>query len=209
METLKSLKTVMSEIPDWRKSKGKQYDLSDLLSLIIIGLICQANDYTGLSLFVKSKSSELSKHFKFPPKSLPSHDLFKQILEKVPPKLFAQATLKWLGYEAKSSDLLEQVAIDGKALRATRPGGSSPRSALQIVSAWLCEENLSIGQIFASGKTNELKVIPSLLAELDLQDKVVTIDAIGTKPVIAQQIIEQGGDYILALKKTIKTSTKK
>lgn len=198
----------MEQIPDWRKAKGRQYKLADILSLIVIGLICNANDNVALSLFVKSKKTELSKYFEVLKKQQPSHDLFKQIMEKIPPKLFAQAILDWLGYE-RDAEVQEHLAIDGKAIRATRPSGSSPKNALQIVSAWLSDANISIGQIFASGKTSELKVIPILLSELDLQGMVVTIDAIGTKPIIANQIVEQGGDYILALKKTIKTSITK
>lgn len=36
---------------------------------------------------------------------------------------------------------------------------------------------------------------------LNLKGKIVTIDAIGTQKGIAKQIIEAGGDYVLAVKK--------
>ena len=47
---------------------------------------------------------------------------------------------------------------------------------------------------------NEIKAIPKLLNLLDLKGQIVTIDAMGTQKAIAKQIIEQEGDYVLALK---------
>jgi predicted transposase YbfD/YdcC len=93
----------------------------------------------------------------------------------------------------------ELVHIDGKAMRHTRR--SSPNlGALHIVSAWASETGLTLGQVAVEAKSNEITAIPQLLALLDLQDKVVTIDAAGCQKNIAQAIVEQGGDYVLAVK---------
>ena len=55
-------------------------------------------------------------------------------------------------------------------------------------------------QVAVKGKSNEITAIPELLKLLDLQAAVVTIDAIGTQRAITQQIMEQGGDYVLPVK---------
>ena len=49
-------------------------------------------------------------------------------------------------------------------------------------------------------KSNEITAIPKLLEVLDLQGALVTIDAMGCQKEIAEQVIEQGGDYVLAVK---------
>ncbi|MGC4107265.1 MAG: ISAs1 family transposase [Thermomicrobiales bacterium] len=49
-------------------------------------------------------------------------------------------------------------------------------------------------------KENEIVVLSQLLARLDLTDQIVTIDAMGCQKAIARQIVEGGGDYVLALK---------
>lgn len=49
-------------------------------------------------------------------------------------------------------------------------------------------------------KSNEITAIPVLLRQLALAGCSVTIDAMGTQTKIAAQIIEQEGDYALALK---------
>lgn len=92
---------------------------------------------------------------------------------------------------------LQHIAIDGKAVRAAAvKGGNIP----YIISAYLENYGLSIGQLKVGGKTNEIKEIPKLLKELDITDCVITIDAIGCQKQIAKQIIDQKGHYCLAVK---------
>lgn len=91
----------------------------------------------------------------------------------------------------------KRIAIDGKAVRAAAAkGGSIP----YIISAYLENYGLSIGQLKVGEKTNEIKEIPKLLKELDIADCVITIDAIGCQKQIAKQIVEQKGHYCLAVK---------
>lgn len=91
----------------------------------------------------------------------------------------------------------KRIAIDGKAVRAAAAkGGSIP----YIISAYLENYGLSIGQLKVGEKTNEIKEIPKLLKELDIADYVITIDAIGCQKQIAKQIVEQKGHYCLAVK---------
>jgi predicted transposase YbfD/YdcC len=82
-----------------------------------------------------------------------------------------------------------------------RPRRSSQNlRALQVVSAWASEKGLTLGQVAVDAKSNEITAIPQLLELLDLQDKIVTIDAAGCQKDIARAIVEQGGDYVLAVK---------
>lgn len=57
-----------------------------------------------------------------------------------------------------------------------------------------------LGQRKVDEQSNEITAIPQLLKVLDLQGCIVTIDAMGTQKSIAQQIVQQGGDYVLAIK---------
>ncbi len=67
-------------------------------------------------------------------------------------------------------------------------------------SAWAVENRLVLAQIATEEKSNEITAIPLLLKQLALKGCIVTIDAMGTQIKIAEQIIEQEGDYALALK---------
>jgi len=93
----------------------------------------------------------------------------------------------------------EIVAIDGKTLRRShdRAAGLAP---LHLVSAWATANRVVLGQVATEAKSNEITAIPRLLELLLLKGCIVTIDAMGCQTKIAEQIIAQGGDYVLALK---------
>ena len=69
-----------------------------------------------------------------------------------------------------------------------------------MVSAWGCEQRLVLGQIATDAKSNEITAVPKLLEMLSLKGTIVTTDALNCQRAIAQQIVDQGGDYALALK---------
>src|SRR6202021_1767007 len=66
--------------------------------------------------------------------------------------------------------------------------------------AWGCEQRMVLGQIATDDKSNEITAVPKLLAMLSLKGAIVTTDALNCQRDIAQQIKDQGGDYVLALK---------
>ena len=57
-----------------------------------------------------------------------------------------------------------------------------------------------LAQLATEEKSNEITAIPLLLQQLARACCIVTIDAMGTQTKIARQIIDQEGDYALALK---------
>ena len=108
-----------------------------------------------------------------------------------------------------SAELLEflssyQLNVDGKVLRGTAQAGKRT-SGLCLISAWVADQGLTLGQVKVDEKSNEKTAVPVLLDELDLENAVVSIDAVACNPSIAEQIIEKQGDYLLALKKNQKT----
>lgn len=74
------------------------------------------------------------------------------------------------------------------------------KSAIHLVSAWLINEGLSLGQVKVDDKSNEITAIPELLDKLDIKRAIVSIDAMGTQKDITQKITDKGGDYVLSLK---------
>ena len=91
------------------------------------------------------------------------------------------------------------IAIDGKVLRRSFDRASG-KSALHMVSAWGCEQRMVLAQIATDAKSNEITAVPKLLKLLSLKGTIVTADALNCQRTIASQIVEQGGDYALALK---------
>jgi predicted transposase YbfD/YdcC len=110
---------------------------------------------------------------------------------------FQQGFLNWM---SSVSQLIEGVvAVDGKKLRRSHDNGIG-KEAIHMVSAWGVANGLVLGQRKVDEKSNEITAIPQLLEALDLKGCIVTIDAMGCQRDIAQQIVDQEGDYLLSLK---------
>ncbi len=71
---------------------------------------------------------------------------------------------------------------------------------LHSVSAWSCQHQLVLGQVAVDEKSNEITAIPRLLALLDIENCIITLDAMGCQKQIAKQIVQNKADYVLALK---------
>ncbi len=72
-------------------------------------------------------------------------------------------------------------------------------------SAWAQNQRLVLAQRKVEGKSNEKTAIPDLLDSLDLQDALVSINAIGCSEKIARSMINKGGYYLLSLKNNQKS----
>ena len=69
-----------------------------------------------------------------------------------------------------------------------------------MVSAFAARQRLVLGQVKAAEKSNEIIAIPKLLDMLAIEGAIVTIDAMGCQRDIAQKIVNNKADYVLALK---------
>ncbi|GDX97353.1 H repeat-associated protein YdcC [Planctomycetia bacterium] len=114
------------------------------------------------------------------------------------PAEFERCLLSWIQalHEVTGGQV---IAIDGKTLRGSFDKASS-KSAIHMISAWASANSISLGQVVADEKSNEITAIPKLLEMLHLKGATVTIDAIGCQTDIARRIIDGGGHYVLNVK---------
>lgn len=106
--------------------------------------------------------------------------------------VYRQWALPYIG-----SCLGKQICIDGKTNCGVRKRSNR---MLHMVSAWVREDGLSLGQVRTEEKSNEITAIPALLDTLNIMGGVVTIDAMGCQKEIAAKIIAGEAHYVLAVK---------
>ena len=184
-------------VVDPRIERTKEHLLIDILTISILAVICGADGWVGIETYGKAKASWL-KTFLALPNGIPSHDTFSRVFARLDPEQLQAAFLSWLRSVSRLA-AGEVIAIDGKTARHSYDKGKG-KGAIHMVSAWASQNRLVLGQRKVDDKSNEITAIPELLKVLDIHGCIVTIDAMGTQKAIAQQIIEQGGDYVLALK---------
>lgn len=184
-------------MPDPRRGAGTRHALTDILVITVCAVICGAEDWCTVADFGRAKHKWFAGFLRLS-HGIPSHDTFGRVFAALRPEAFEHCFASWMAAlaECKQGEL---ISMDGKTLRGSFDRASD-KAAIHMVSAWASANSLCLGQIATEAKSNEITAMPKLLALLDLQDAVVSIDAEGCQKAIAGQIVEQGGDYILGLK---------
>lgn len=182
-------------IEDPRTGGNRRHHFGSVLFMCTTGLLCGMNSFADIEDFANLQTEWFEKWIPLP-NGVPRAQTFSNIFQLIDPDLFNRCLILHLG--TLSPELRARIiAIDGKKLRGSH---ELLKGAAHAVSAWSAEEGVTLAQQFVSEKSNEITALPALLEMLDLEDSVVTLDAMGAQTAVADQIVEQGGDYLLALK---------
>ena len=195
-DTSKPLLGHISLIPDPRMKNKCQHKLEDIVMISICAVLCGADDWNSISGFGSSKKDWFLEFLELP-NGIPSHDTFRRVFSILSPDAFRDFFSSWVRDIAGVINGV--VAIDGKTLRRSHDKRLGI-NAIHMVSAWAADNHMVIGQVKTEEKSNEITAIPKLLKILALRGCIITIDAMGCQKAIATQVIDQEGDYLLAVK---------
>jgi len=187
-----------SSIQDPR-TRPVDHPLHDILFLAVCATIAGADGPTDIEEFGHAHLDWLRRFIPLI-NGIPSHDTISRLFILIKPKAFQQAFLNWIetfSFQEDQAGEFRFVPIDGKTLRGS---GTQEHRPLHSVSAWSSANGVSLGQVAVDQKSNEIKAIPELLRMLELRGALVTIDAMGCQKAIAKDIVQDGGEYILAVK---------
>ena len=195
---MKSLYNHFEALEDPRDIRGKRHELMNILIMTIYGILCGYTDFTNLADFLKVQEDYFTNLLNLE-NGTPSHDTLSNVFAIIDTKKFLEIFIEWIKELIKDNGI--HLSIDGKAIRSARDkinGGNTP----YIVSAFLSDIGISVGQVKVDDKSNEITAIPELIKLLDIEGKIITIDAIGTQEEICNLITskEKKGDYILKVK---------
>lgn len=197
-----SLINLCKQIEDPRIDRNKEHSLEVIVYIALCAVICGGEGWNEIERFGICKFDFFKRRFPDLVK-IPSHDTFNRFFSLLKPGYFELVFRNWVSELCGKYEGV--VAIDGKMLRGAskcskdHPLGK-PGFKLHMVSAWAVSNGISLGQVKVNDKSNEITAIPSLIKSLDLEDCIITIDAIACQTDIAEVIIENKADYILALK---------
>ena len=200
MNTDNKLISIFGTIEDPRSHINQLHDLVDILLIGIISVISGAETWKQMVEFARSKEEFLKKFLKLE-NGIPSEDTINRTFSAIDSNQFESCFIEWVN-SISNITKGQVIAIDGKTLRGAKSNGK--KSPVHMVSAWANENNLVLGQVRVNEKSNEITAIPTLIENLMLKDCIVTIDAMGTQTDIAEKIIKNDADYILAVKENQK-----
>jgi predicted transposase YbfD/YdcC len=193
----RTLLVIFEGLPDPRVARTRVHLLEEVLAIIILAVIAGSDGWDEVVDWAEFRIGWLQTFLTLPA-GIPSADTFRRIFCSLDPSKFA-ACFERMVAELAGNIVDQQVAIDGKTMRRTfaRDRGQRP---LHMVSAWVAERGVHLGQIATEAKSNEITAIPALLEMIDVRGATVSIDAEGCQKKIAEKIVDGGANYLLALK---------
>jgi predicted transposase YbfD/YdcC len=193
---IETLQQHFENVEDPRQFGKVDHPLINIIFITICAVLCGADSWVAIVEFGTAQKEWLSQYINLK-HGIPSHDTFGKTFALIDREQFSDGFTNWI--QAVSTLVKGVIAIDGKQVRRSYDKHMG-KKAIHMVSAWGEANGLVLGQQKVDEKSNEITAIPLLLKALDLAGCIVTIDAMGCQTDIAEQIIDQGGDYVLSLK---------
>lgn len=128
------------------------------------------------------------------PHGIPDSDTFRRVFERITPEALAECLYDWLGCHWEKGTV---VAIDGKTICGSK---SKSHKAYHVVSAFVAENQMVLGELVTQEKSNEIAAVPELLDLLNIAGSIVTADAMSSQKNIVQKIRDNEADYVIGLK---------
>ena len=192
---------VFAEIPDFRRCRGKRHPLPAILSLACCAMLCGYRSDSAIAEWGRNYGAGMAHALGFThntPCAATLHTVFRHVdRDAVEKTLGAWAESVVVSTPAAPSVGEAAVALDGKTLRGSRKQGAP---GVHLLSALSHHLGLTLAQQAVDAKTNEITQVETVLRQLVLKDRVVTMDALLTQRHIAQTIVDQGGDYVMIVK---------
>jgi predicted transposase YbfD/YdcC len=201
--TLDEIIGYFDELEDPRSTVNQKHPLVSVVIIAMMAVLAGAGGPTAIAAWAAFKEEFLLKVLDLP-NGIPRKDVFRRVLSLLKPDAFQTCFVNWLTWlraqAAEATGVDKPVlAVDGKTSRRSHDRKKG-LGALHSVSVWASEFGLSLGQVACEEKSNEITAIPELLRLVDIKGSIITIDAMGTQKGIAAQIVDNGADYVLALK---------
>jgi len=215
-EDIRELCVQFGKLEDPRSHINRKHLLGDVMVICVCAVLSGCDGPIAIGEWAQVKEAWLKQLLTLP-HGIPSHDTIGRLLMALKPAAFQSCFKSWIAVIVNAKEALlraaaderpadeaaalqrRHIAIDGKTVRRShdRRRGLGP---LHLVSAWAVDCGVSLGQLAAEEKSNEITAIPQLLEQIELKGSVITIDAAGCQKEIVAKIVQGRGDYCLSLK---------
>jgi predicted transposase YbfD/YdcC len=185
----------LKKIEDPRIERNKLYALEEVLLVAFATILSGGETYSDMSDFGEAKLEFFKTLLPFK-NGIASEDTFARIFNLLQPKAFEVLLVEW-SESLRKEEEYRTISIDGKTLRRS---GSKSKKPLHMLSVWANSNKLILGCKAVEEKSNEITAVPEVLKLLSLKNTTVTLDAMGCQTATAQQIVDQKGDFVIALK---------
>ena len=172
---------------------NNRHKLDDIIIIGLCTVICGGEDYSDMEAF-GLECEEWLRTFLELPNGIPDSDTFRRLFERLNPTELSECLYGWLDTEREKRSV---IAVDGKTIRGS---ANASHKAYHVVSAFVADNQITLGEIVVDEKSNEISAVPALLDVIDVEGSIVTADAMSCQKEIAKKITDKKADYVIALK---------
>lgn len=192
-----NIRLFFCDLKDERQGMKVQHNLLEIVAMTIIAVAADCDGWDEVEDFCLQYEDWLRKVVGLSmPNGVPSADTFERIWQRLDSKEFKRSFRRW-AESIRVKIKGEVISIDGKTSRGS---GDDETKAVHMVSAWLSEQKMVLGQIAVPEKTNEITAVPELIKMLDIGGCILTADAMSCQKTIVAEIVRKKADYVIGLK---------
>ena len=195
-DILKSLNLKMMNLEDSRHSSYDLHYMNEIVIIVFLALLSNCDEWTQIHMF--------AVHY-----GLPSISTIKRVIAMIDPKDLETICVEFI-YE-KTSEIERKIhienkkdiiSLDGKEINSSGRNNSISGKIdnIQAMSAYSSKYDMTLATEFIEEKTNEIPTGPKLLSRLNLENTIITFDALNTQEKTIQYIVKNKGDYVAPVK---------
>ena len=202
-----SLYQVLTGVTDQRAKRGRRYSAALGLSLIVLAKLAGEKTMSGIAQWARLRLAWLKEELPLKGEQLPCANTYQYICDHIDAEelntklgeFFASQSASVGRGPAQKAETVH-LALDGKSLRGSRRMGLQAQAAVHLLGLYNISQQYVLRQVAVPGPGEERRSALSLLGHLNLYGCVVSADALHTYPAWCQQVLAQGGDYLLIAK---------
>lgn len=150
-----------------KKIRESSYNPIKMLFAWICGTICGQKTMKDVWVWMQSEKAKDLLYYEIGLRKIPCYSNFTILLEKIDSKSLEKQYRNWIKLLLPEDLTGKVISFDGKTVKTTA-NMSNFEQAVHIVSGYVTELGLTLGQLAVNDKTNEIPTVQKLIKELDL-----------------------------------------
>jgi predicted transposase YbfD/YdcC len=195
-----SLYQRLQAVPDYRGKRGRRYEAATVMVIVLLAKLAGEESVSGIAEWARLRAQWLQSALGIA--RLPCANTYAYICAHLDMcELNAQIATYFEQFSATELAELEHWALDGKVLRGSHRQAPPSQSGQEVLNVYVVEQGYLKHCQAIAGKGYEAATAQALIAQNDCTGKVITADALHTRPRFCRQIRRQQGEYVLVVKR--------
>lgn len=202
-KVLKQLKEALKSLTDTRVSYKCCYKIWDIVTCVIISVLCGKKDWEEIHDFVEEKY-DFFRSFLLMTGGIPSAKTYERVMSIIDYKELESLLVCF--FKTITQDLMTEIellSIDGRVSNGSKRKETLKREEvrpLNMLNVYSSKYQMCVLSQMIDEKTNEIPNVEKLLKILNAKGTIVSWDALNTQKLNIKAAVKAGADYVAPIK---------